>query len=66
MEESGAKRPAELPQHEGNEENDRADTLSDACQEGAADGDVPAHLSKMTKPAEVPEATQNSGCSVSN
>ena len=58
MEESGAKRPAELPQHEGNEENDRADTLSDTCQVGDTEGDVPVHLSKLTKPAEAPEATQ--------
>ena len=58
MQESGAKRPAKLPQRESAEENDRADTLSDACQEGEADGDVPAHLSKMTKSAEAPEATQ--------
>ena len=58
MQESGAKRPAKLPQRESAEENDRADTLPDACQEGEADGDVPAHLSKMTKSAEAPEATQ--------
>ena len=58
MQESGAKRPAKLPQRESDEENDRADTLSDACQEGEADGDVPAHLSKMTNPTEAPEATQ--------
>ena len=58
MQESGAKRPAKLPQRESDEENDRADTLSDACQEGEADGDVPAHQSKMTKSAEAPEATQ--------
>ena len=59
MQESGAKRPAKLPQRESTEENDRADTLSDACQEGAADGDVPAHLSKTTNPAEVPELAQD-------
>ena len=58
MQESGAKRPAKLPQRESAEENDRADMPSDACQEGEADGDVPAHLSKMTKSAEAPEATQ--------
>ena len=58
MQESGAKRPAKLLQRASIEENDRADTLSDACQEGEADGDVPAHLSKMTKSAEAPEATQ--------
>ena len=58
MQESGAKRPAKLPQRESTEENDRADTLSDACQDGEADGDVPAHQSKMTKSAEAPEATQ--------
>ena len=58
MQESGAKRPAKLPQRESDEENDRADSKSDACQEGEADGDVPAHLSKMTKSAEAPEATQ--------
>ena len=58
MQESGAKRPAKLPQRGSDEENDRADTLSDACREGEADGDVPAHLSKMTNPTEAPEATQ--------
>ena len=58
MQESGAKRPAKLLQRDSAAENDRADTLSDACQEGEADGDVPAHLSKMTKSAEAPEATQ--------
>ena len=65
MQESGAKRPAKLPQRESTEENDRADTSSDACQGGAADGDVPAHLT----PVEVDEAGGgtwgNSGCSVS-
>ena len=58
MQESGAKRPAKLPQRESAEENDRADTLSDACQAGEANGDVPAHQPKMTKSAEAPEATQ--------
>ena len=58
MQESGAKRPAKLPQRESAEENDRADTSSDACQVGEAEGDVPAHQSKTTKPAEAPEATQ--------
>ena len=58
MDESGAKRPDETLQRDCAEENDRADTLSDACQEGEADGDVPAHLSKMTNPTEAPEATQ--------
>ena len=58
MQEMDAKRSTKLPQRESTEENDRADTLSDACQEGEADGDVPAHLSKMTKSAEAPEATQ--------
>ena len=41
MQESGAKRPAKLPQRESDEENDRADTSSDACQVGDTDGDVP-------------------------
>ena len=59
MQESGAKRPAKLPQRESDEENDRADTLSDACQAGEADGDVPAHQSKMTKSAEAPELAQD-------
>ena len=58
MQESGAKRPAKLPQRESDEENDRADTLSDACQEGEADGDVPAHLSTSTIPAQAPESSQ--------
>ena len=48
MQESGAKRPAKLPQRESDEENDRADTLSDACQVGDTEGDVPVHLSKLT------------------
>ena len=34
MQESGAKRPAKLPQRESTEENDRADTLSRAIQPG--------------------------------
>ena len=59
MQESGAKRPAKLPQRESDEENDRADSKSDACQEGEADGDVPAHQSKMTKSAEAPELSQD-------
>ena len=61
MEESGGKRPTELLQRESTEENDRADTLSDACQAGEAegDGDVPAHQSTTTKPAEVPEFSQD-------
>ena len=66
MQESGAKRPAKLPQRESDEENDRADTLSDACQEGEADGDVPAHLSKTTNPAEVPELAQDAPLTINN
>ena len=58
MQESGAKRPAKLPQRESTEENDRADTLSDACQVGDTDGDVPVTQSTLTKSAEAPEATQ--------
>ena len=58
MQESGAKRPAKLPQRESAEENDRADTLSDACQVGNTDGDVPVTQSTQTKSAEAPEATQ--------
>ena len=58
MQESGAKRPAKLPQRESDEENDRADTLSDACQVGNTDGDVPVTQSELTKSAEAPEATQ--------
>ena len=57
-EESGGKRPTELLQRESTEENDRADTLSDACQVGDTDGDVPVHPSTTTNPAEAPEATQ--------
>ena len=59
MQESGAKRPAKLLQRESTEENDRADTLSDACQAGEAEGDVPAHPSTTTKLAEVPEFSQD-------
>ena len=58
MQESGAKRPAKLPQRESTEENDRADTSSDACQVGNTDGDVPVTQSTQTKSAEAPEATQ--------
>ena len=58
MQESGAKRPAKLPQRESAEENDRADTLSDACQVGDTDGDVPVTQSTQTKSAEAPVAEQ--------
>ena len=58
MQESGAKRPDKLLQRDCTEENDRADTLSDACQVGITDGDVPVSQSKLTKSAEAPEATQ--------
>ena len=58
MDESGAKRPAKLLQRDCAEGNDRADTLSGACQVGDTEGDVPVHLSKLTKLAEAPEATQ--------
>ena len=58
MQEMDAKRSTKLPQRESTEENDRADTLSDACQAGDADGDVPAHQSTTTNPAEAPEGTQ--------
>ena len=66
MEESGGKRPTELLQRESTEENDRADTLSDACQDGEADGDVPAHLSPTTNPAEVPELAQDAPLNTPN
>ena len=59
MQEMDAKRSTKLPQRESAEENDRAGTLSDACQVGEAEGDVPAHQSKTTKPAEVPEFSQD-------
>ena len=58
MQESGAKRPAKLLQRNSTEENDRADTSSDACQVGDADGDVPAHPSKTTELAQTPESSQ--------
>ena len=58
MQESGAKRPDKLLQRDCTEENDRADTLSDACQVGITDGDVPVSQSKLTKSAEAPEACQ--------
>ena len=58
MQESGAKRPAKLLQRNSTEENDRADTPSDACQVGDADGDVPAHPSKTTELAQTPESPQ--------
>ena len=58
MQESGAKRPDKLLQRDCTEENDRADTLSDACQVGITDGDVPVSQSKLTKSAEAPEASQ--------
>ena len=53
-----AKRSTKLPQRESTEENDRADTSSDACQVGNTDGDVPVTQSTQTKSAEAPEATQ--------
>ena len=58
MQEMDAKRSTKLPQRESTEENDRADTLSDACQVGNTDGDVPVTQSTQTKSAEAPEATQ--------
>ena len=58
MQEMDAKRSTKLPQRESAEENDRADTLSDACQVGNTDGDVPVTQSTLTKSAEAPEATQ--------
>ena len=58
MQESGAKRPDKLLQRNSTEENDRADTSSDACQVGDADGDVPAHPSKTTELAQTPESSQ--------
>ena len=58
MQEMDAKRSTKLPQRESTEENDRADTLSDACQVGDTDGDVPVTQSTQTKSAEAPEATQ--------
>ena len=60
MQESGAKRPAKLLQRDNTEGNDRADTLSDACQAGDADGDVPAHQSTTTDLAQAPESSQES------
>ena len=65
MQESGAKRPAKLPQRESAEENDRADTSSDACQVGNTDGDVPVTQSTETKSAEAPEATQEAPLGIS-
>ena len=58
MQEMDAKRSTKLPQRESTEENDRADTSSDACQVGNTDGDVPVTQSTQTKAAEAPEATQ--------
>ena len=58
MQEMDAKRSTKLPQRESTEENDRADTSSDACQVGNTDGDVPVTQSTQTKSAEAPEATQ--------
>ena len=58
MQEMDAKRSTKLPQRESAEENDRADTLSDACQVGDTDGDVPVTQSTPTKSTEAPEATQ--------
>ena len=58
MQENGAKRPAKLLQRNSTEENDRADTLSDACQVGDTDGDVPVTQSTLTNSAEAPEAIQ--------
>ena len=59
MQGSGAKRPAKLLQRESTEENDRADTLSDACQEGKVDGDDPACQTDASNAAETPDAVQD-------
>ena len=64
MQEMDAKRSTKLPQRESAEENDRADTLSDACQVGNTDGDVPVTQSTETKSAEAPEATQEAPLSI--
>ena len=58
MDESGAKRPAKLLQRDCAEGNDRADTLSGACQAGDAEGDVPAHQSTTTNHTQAHEAPQ--------
>ena len=55
---NGAKRPVKLPQR-----YDRADTLSDACQAGEAEGDVPAHQSTTTDLAQTPESPQETAIS---
>ena len=65
MQEMDAKRSTKLPQRGSAEENDRADTLSDACQVGDTDGDVPVTQSTETKSAEAPEATQEAPLSTS-
>ena len=73
MQESGAKRPAKLPQRESTEENDRADTLSGVTQAGDADGDCPAYQSEASNAAEIPDIVQaaplgmilNSTCTLS-
>ena len=64
MQEMDAKRSTKLPQRESTEENDRADTSSDACQVGNTDGDVPVTQSTETKSAEAPEATQEAPLSI--
>ena len=58
MQEMDAKRSTKLPQRESAEGNDRADTLSGACQAGDAEGDVPAHQSTTTNHAQAPESPQ--------
>ena len=58
MDESGAKRPDKTLQRDCAEGNDRADTLSGACQAGDAEGDVPAHQSTTTNHAQAPESPQ--------
>ena len=58
MDEIGAERLDNLPSPISTGENERADTLSDACQEGNADGDGPACPSVDPKPAELPEFSQ--------
>ena len=49
MQEMDAKRSTKLPQRESTEENDRADTSSDACQVGDTDGDVPVTQSILRR-----------------
>ena len=58
MNEECAKRLGNLPSQVSIDENDRADTLSDACQAGNDDGDDPSCPTDASNAAETPDTVQ--------